>query len=95
MYATISLEKYEVTKILENSVVLITPNNAKIPGIFESYVIDDLGNVIGAKYYFDKEAVLEDIAPVDVTVPLTVTGDNYSKWREISFSGEGTIKIKI
>ena len=94
IYATISLEKYDLNNIY--AVVLTTENDVKIEGIFDSYIEDDLGDVIAVKYGFDKEEVLAGIVPVEDNeiVTLTVTGDIYSKWWEISFFGDDTIKIK-
>lgn len=97
IYANIALQKYDVSNIDTESVVLITPNGIEIPGYFESYIEDDLGTVIGVQFRFVKQAVLDQILPVEdgTTVPLTVQGDINSNWWEISFSGIGTIKIKI
>ena len=96
IYADITLQKYSVSNINTNSVVLITPNGIEIPGNFESYIVDDLGTVIAVKFSFDKQDVLDQILPVDdeTTVPLIVQGDINTKWWEISFSGTGMITIK-
>jgi hypothetical protein len=95
IYANIALQKYDVSNIDTNSVVLITPNGVEIPGYFETYIEDDLGTVIAVKFRFVKQDLLDEILPVEdgTTVPLIVQGDINSKWWEISFSGTGTIKI--
>jgi hypothetical protein len=58
---------------------------------------EDELNVIAVKYYFDKEEILDQIKPVeDERVQLTVTGDIDIKWWDnITFSGIGTLNIKI
>jgi hypothetical protein len=93
LYATISLEKYDVTKIQS---VIMKVNEDEIPGIFQEWILDEEGEVISVKYSFDRDTFLEIIAPDnDETVSFTIEGDISSKWREILFSGDGEIKIKV
>jgi hypothetical protein len=96
IYATITFDKYDVTKIVKNSVLLTTPDDKAYQGYFDSYNYDADGIVISAKYLFDRTSIIGDMQPSeDVLVPVTVTGDIGSRNWDISFEGTGILNIVI